>query len=89
MEMTMKTFITAAILALAFTGTASAYDYFASESCGDDNFYAVKKPENTVQNYGYYTNERIQGSYTSAPVETDSNPSKLKKELQLFDQFSD
>lgn len=87
--MMMKQLCGAAILALTFASTASAYDYFADEHCGSDNTYAVKKPENTVQNYGYYTNDRIQGSYTSARIPEEDKPSELKKQILFFDQFRD
>jgi hypothetical protein len=79
MEMIMKQLIGAAVLALAFTGTASAYDNYSSGGY-DDNSYAVEKPIYAPKKqYGYGADNKVQ---------EDPNPSKLKKQLQFFDEIS-
>lgn len=76
----MKQLIGAATLALAFTGTASAYDNYSTGGYGYDNSYAVEKPA--------YAPKKRYGYDNSNKVQEDPNPSKLKQQLQFFDDIS-
>jgi len=80
MEMIMKQLIGAAALALAFTGTASAYDNHSTGGYGYDNSYAVEKPN--------YAPKKQYGYGNGIKVQEDPNPSKLKKQLQFFNEIS-
>jgi hypothetical protein len=79
MEMNMKRIIGTALIALAMTGTASAGDSYSNGSYVNNGYnapekqdYEVKKPQQRAD-YKVYT---------------DKNPTKLKKQLQFFEQFS-
>jgi hypothetical protein len=80
MEMIMKQLIGAAVLALAFTATASAYD--SSNDYGYDAANAVEKP--AYPGVG----GKKQSYNDDTRVQEDPNPSKLKKQLQFFDDIS-
>ncbi len=74
----MKQLIGAAILALAFTGTASAYDNYSTGGYGyDNNSYTAEKPNYAPKKYA-----------KDIKVSEDPNPSKLKKQLQFFNEIS-
>ena len=76
----MKQLIGAAALALAFTATASAYD--SSSNYGYDAANAVEKP-------GYPgVGDKKQSYNGDNRVQEDPSPSKLKKQLQFFDDIS-
>ncbi|MBX2804727.1 MAG: hypothetical protein KTR19_02045 [Hyphomicrobiales bacterium] len=75
----MKQLIAAAAFALAFTATASAYD--GSSDYGYDSANAVEKPAYPGTTAGQDHNADIR-------VNEDPTPSKLKKDLQFFDQIS-
>ncbi len=76
----MKQLIGAAILALAVTGTASAYDNNSGSGQGYGNRYAVEKP--------YTPALKQYGERTDIKVQEDPNPSKLKQQLEFFKEIS-
>jgi len=74
----MKQVLTAAFLAIAFTGTASAYDYpTGNTGNGYGDSYSAEKTDAPVKKHE-----------KSIKVSEDPNPSKLKKQLEFFDQFT-
>lgn len=73
----MKHVLTAAIFAIAFTGTASADDNYSDGYYGNNSYTTAEKPNYPVKKYK-----------KDIKVSEDPNPSKLKRELEFFEQFT-
>ena len=76
--MMMKRVLTAAFIAIAFTGAASADDNYSNGNNGYDNGYAAEKPAYPAKKK--YAKKDIK-------ISEDPNPSKLKQQLEFFRQF--
>ena len=74
----MKRVLTAAFIAIAFTGAASADDNYSNGNNGYDNAYVAEKPAYPAKKY----------AKKDIKVSEDSNPSKLKQQLEFFEQFT-
>ncbi|MBX2804726.1 MAG: hypothetical protein KTR19_02040 [Hyphomicrobiales bacterium] len=74
----MKRTLIAAIFAMAFAAPASAYDSYSNDYDDYDDSYVAEKPD-------YKTKKNAK---KDIKVSEDPHPSKLKKELQFFEQFT-